>query len=634
MGETTLHHDSTQDTFPSHPEATSNGDDNADTETRPLITTSSSPSAVPIINKKHLTLVNGLALVIALQIGSGIFTLPSQVSQSVPSPGAGLLVWLLAGLLVWTGAASFIELGCRVPSNGGIQEYVRVAYGRGRRAHYVDGGDDCEEEEEEEDEDGDGYERGENDPARRDAAGVSRPATTISASGLQDQVGPQGELAGFLFTWTWVVLAKPAANGAISTIAANYLSRPFLPEDHSSAGGLSPLASRLTALACMAFITAVNCLGATSGARAANVFFMLKLSALGSIILMGLVALVTGSRADGVPASGAGWFGQSEEDRETPLWQLLGDFVTATFGAVFCYGGWETIGFVLGDMAHPERDLPRVITGAMITVMTGFTLMNAAIYICLPFEVIRTSSTVAVEFAQRTLGSAAAGVVFSVVVSASALGALNANVFATARLCVAAAHRGYFPAVLANMHCRSEADEADYLEEALAGLKRPVLSVLKTGVTWFAEATRELRWRRGVPVYAMLLNGLLAAFLIVAGSFNGLVVLIGLAEYTCFLAAVLGLLLMRSRERYEASRRHNGLSRISNSTSGSPSRSRSSRPSRYRTWIGNPVVFSLVSAFLILRAVVTDPFQGLAILLVVGSGLGAFSLRFGWPWAN
>lgn len=56
---------------------------------------------------------------------------------------------------------------------------------------------------------------------------------------------------------------------------------------------------------------------------------------------------------------------------------------------------------MLGDMAHPERDLPRVITGAMITVMTGFSLMNAAIYICLPFEVIRTSSTVAVV--RRTL---------------------------------------------------------------------------------------------------------------------------------------------------------------------------------------------------------------------------------------
>lgn len=54
--------------------------------------------------------------------------------------------------------------------------------------------------------------------------------------------------------------------------------------------------------------------------------------------------------------------------------------------------------------------------------------------------------------------------------------------------------------MLANLHCSSEADEVDYLEEALVGLKRPVFSVLKIGVTWFAKATRELRWRKGVPM--------------------------------------------------------------------------------------------------------------------------------------
>jgi solute carrier family 7 (L-type amino acid transporter), member 6 len=50
----------------------------------------------------------------------------------------------------------------------------------------------------------------------------------------------------------------------------------------------------------------------------------------------------------------------------------------------------------MGDMANPERDLPLVINGAMITVITGFLLMNAALYICLPFWVIRASTTVAV----------------------------------------------------------------------------------------------------------------------------------------------------------------------------------------------------------------------------------------------
>lgn len=333
MGESTLPHNSIQETAPPSP-ATSTNDENAGSETHPLIV-SASPT-IPEPRTQSLTLLNGLALVIALQIGSGIFTLPTQVSQSVPSPGAGLLVWLLAGLLVWTGAASFIELGCRAPSNGGIQEYVRVAYGGGGRSY-----DDVDEEGSDESERDE-----EDDPAQggSDMVGGPRPAATAA----NDKVGPRGELAGFVFTWTWVLLAKPAANGAISTIAANYLARPFLPGPSSSAsssegGGLSPLGSRLTALLCVGVLTAVNCLGATSGAKAANLFLMLKLSALGSIIFMGLFALATGWRADGVPASETGWFGWSEEDREKPAWQLLGEFVTATFGAVFCYGGWETV---------------------------------------------------------------------------------------------------------------------------------------------------------------------------------------------------------------------------------------------------------------------------------------------------
>ena len=76
-----------------------------------------------------LTFTNGLALVLGLQIGSGIFYAPSQVSAHVPSPGGAILVWLVAGIVVWTGAASFIELGLVVSKNGGVQEYLRICYG-------------------------------------------------------------------------------------------------------------------------------------------------------------------------------------------------------------------------------------------------------------------------------------------------------------------------------------------------------------------------------------------------------------------------------------------------------------------------------------------------------------------------
>jgi hypothetical protein len=50
----------------------------------------------------------------------------------------------------------------------------------------------------------------------------------------------------------------------------------------------------------------------------------------------------------------------------------------------------------MGDMANPEGDLPVVINGAMTIVIAGFCLMNAALYTCLPMDVMRASSTVAV----------------------------------------------------------------------------------------------------------------------------------------------------------------------------------------------------------------------------------------------
>ena len=85
------------------------------------------PSPFPL--RRTLTFINGLAIVTDIQIGSGIFTSPSAVLRDIASPVAVLLVWVVAGALAWAGANCFIELGSRIPRNGGIQEYLRYIYG-------------------------------------------------------------------------------------------------------------------------------------------------------------------------------------------------------------------------------------------------------------------------------------------------------------------------------------------------------------------------------------------------------------------------------------------------------------------------------------------------------------------------
>ena len=78
---------------------------------------------------KTLTYLNGLSLIVGLIIGSGIFSSPGSVSTRVGSPGAALVVWVIAGVLAWTGAASYAELGGAIPLNGGAQVYLAKTFG-------------------------------------------------------------------------------------------------------------------------------------------------------------------------------------------------------------------------------------------------------------------------------------------------------------------------------------------------------------------------------------------------------------------------------------------------------------------------------------------------------------------------
>ena len=119
---------------------------------------------------RSLTYFNGLAIVISLQVGAGIFSTPAAVRTNVSSPTAALLVWILAGILVWMGAAALIELGTRIPHNGGMQEYLRHCY---------------------------------------------------------------GDVYGFLFAWAWILVSRPCAMAMVALVFSEYLFKTFSP-DHDA----------------------------------------------------------------------------------------------------------------------------------------------------------------------------------------------------------------------------------------------------------------------------------------------------------------------------------------------------------------------------------------------------------------
>jgi len=57
-------------------------------------------------------------MIISIVIGSGVFTSSGSIDTNVPSPGIALVIWLVGGVLAWTGATTMAELGTAIPGEG------------------------------------------------------------------------------------------------------------------------------------------------------------------------------------------------------------------------------------------------------------------------------------------------------------------------------------------------------------------------------------------------------------------------------------------------------------------------------------------------------------------------------------
>lgn len=67
---------------------------------------------------RNLGALEAFAIVISIVIGSGVFTSTGAIDANVSSPGAALAVWLVGGVLAWTGASTLAELGTAIPGEG------------------------------------------------------------------------------------------------------------------------------------------------------------------------------------------------------------------------------------------------------------------------------------------------------------------------------------------------------------------------------------------------------------------------------------------------------------------------------------------------------------------------------------
>lgn len=236
---------------------------------------------------------------------------------------------------------------------------------------------------------------------------------------LREAYGP---LWGFLYGWATFAVINTASIAAIAVAFAIYTGF-FVP--------LSALGVKLVAVASIAALTGLNCLGVRFGAVTQNVLTVAKIAALAALI--GAAFILPG----GSPAN------------LRPLWpeagggSLAGPLALALVAVLWAYDGWIETTYVGSEIRDPGRNLPRSIVWSTVLVMAMYVLASAAYLYVLSPAAAAASQLIASDVARVTLGAVGAGFVAAAIV-VSTLGANNGIVLTAARIPYAMARGGHF----------------------------------------------------------------------------------------------------------------------------------------------------------------------------------------------
>jgi APA family basic amino acid/polyamine antiporter len=245
---------------------------------------------------------------------------------------------------------------------------------------------------------------------------------------LRDAFGP---LPAFLYAWTLLLVI---ATGAIAAVAMTFASYA------AAVVGLPRTVITPMALASIVLLTLINVLGVKPSSVMTSLFTLLKLAALGILILAGLAAIV-GAR---LPAP--------------VLLPLVNGTATVSFAGalvpvLFAYGGWQQTNFVAEEMVDASHNLPRALLWGVGIVLVVYLLANIVYLKVLGVGGLADSSAPAADTMQLLFGPAGRTFI-AVGIALSTIGFLNLAICANARVYQAMARDRIFFDAFARLHPR------------------------------------------------------------------------------------------------------------------------------------------------------------------------------------
>ena len=239
-----------------------------------------------------------------------------------------------------------------------------------------------------------------------------------------------GPVWGYLYGWSCVAVINTASIAAVGVAFSEYLSF-FFP--------LSTMGIKSVAILSVILLTIINILDVKSGARAQNIFTLLKIGAILGIISLGLV--MDGGSAENIQPF--------YPDR--PLPALVGPLGLAMVSVLWTYDGWIFITYVAGEVKNPGRNIPLSLVFCMLIVISIYLLINFVFTYTLGIGAMGTSTLVASDSAFIFLGEKGA-VLVSIIILISLLGANNGFILTSARINYAMARNRLFFQQAAKVH--------------------------------------------------------------------------------------------------------------------------------------------------------------------------------------
>ncbi len=254
-------------------------------------------------------------------------------------------------------------------------------------------------------------------------------------------------IAGFLYGWGLLLMIEGGAIAAVAITFAEYFLRAL---GRTTTGG-TPIA-----VLGIAVVALINYVGVKPGSRVLNTFVLLKILAIGALIVAGFTIPPA---ADGVGAASAATGGAAGATEAAsgvaslgPL-GLLFAFGGALIPIMFTYGGWQNANYVAEEMKDARRDLPKsLIIGTLIVVLV-YGFINYVYLRTLGHAGLASTLTPASDTARLVFGPAGDRLIAGAI-AISTFGFLNLTMLAPTRVYYAMARDGVFMEAVSRIHPR------------------------------------------------------------------------------------------------------------------------------------------------------------------------------------